>query len=220
MMKMRKLFLIAAVVTLIYACEKKQAKTVVIGNQEWMTENLNVVTFRNGDPIPQAATDEEWKNASANKQPAWCYYNNDSANGEKYGKLYNWYAVNDPRGMAPEGWRVPKNSEWNELTAILGGITQAGRKMKSSDGWKENGNGKNNSGFSALPGGSRSSSGNFEELGNITLAGYNGYWWSSTIDNENTSKAWFCGLYYTDDGVVVSSGIDKGEGLSVRCLKN
>ena len=90
------------------------AQTVTIGTQVWMTKNLDVATFRNGDPIPEAKSNEEWEKAGENKQPAWCYYDNDPANGAKYGKLYNWYAVNDPRGLAPEGWHVPSIDEWDE----------------------------------------------------------------------------------------------------------
>jgi uncharacterized protein (TIGR02145 family) len=107
------------------------AQTVTIGNQVWMTKNLHVSTFRNGDPIPQAKTDAEWKLASENSQPAWCYYENDLSNGEKYGILYNWYAVNDPRGLAPEGFHIPSSSELVELSNFLG--YNAGHKMKSSD---------------------------------------------------------------------------------------
>jgi uncharacterized protein (TIGR02145 family) len=107
------------------------SQTVTIGTQEWTTKNLDVSTFRNGDPIPEAKTDEEWKRAGELKQPAWCYYDNDSANGEKYGKLYNWYAVNDARGMAPSGYHVPTDVEWKVLADFLGGRSDAGGKMKS-----------------------------------------------------------------------------------------
>lgn len=85
-------------------------KTVTIGNQVWMAENLNVDKFRNGDLILQAKTEEEWKKAGENKHPAWCYFDNDTANDAKYGKLYNWYAVNDPRGLAPAGWHIPTDA--------------------------------------------------------------------------------------------------------------
>ena len=104
---------------------------VTIGSQVWMTENLNVDKFRNGDPIPEAKTYEEWKKAGENKQPAWCNYKNDPANGEKYGKLYNWFAVNDPRGLAPKGCHIPSDKEWTVLTDFLGGNKVAGTKMKS-----------------------------------------------------------------------------------------
>lgn len=111
------------------------AQTVTIGTQVWMTKNLDVATFRNGDPIPQAKTNEEWDRAALNKQPTWCYYNNDPANGAKYGKLYNWYAVNDSRGLAPVGYHIPSDAEWTKLTDFLGGKRVAGTKMKSKSGW-------------------------------------------------------------------------------------
>jgi len=99
---------------------KSGFKTVEIGEQVWMAENLNVSTFRNGDPIPQARTQEEWKKAGENKQAAWCYYDNNPANGKKYGKLYNYYATSDPRGLAPNGWHIPTDSEWKTLIKYLG----------------------------------------------------------------------------------------------------
>ena len=105
------------------------SQTVTIGTQVWMTKNLDVSTFRNGDPIPEVKTQEEWEEAGKNKQPAWCYYDNDPKNGEKYGKLYNWYAVNDPRGLAPTGWHVPTDAEWRTLTVYLG--SYEGTKLKS-----------------------------------------------------------------------------------------
>jgi uncharacterized protein (TIGR02145 family) len=111
------------------------AQTITIGTQVWMTKNLDVATFRNGDPIPQAKTNEEWTKAGENKQPAWCYYENDPANGAKYGKLYNWYAVNDSRGLAPVGYHIPSDAEWTKLTDFLGGIGVAGAEMKSKSGW-------------------------------------------------------------------------------------
>ncbi len=105
------------------------SQTVTIGTQVWMTKNLDVATFRNGDPIPEAKTNGEWEAAGHNEQPAWCYYDNDPANGAKYGKLYNWYAVNDSRGLAPSGYHVPTDQEWIILTRFLG--SDAGTKMKS-----------------------------------------------------------------------------------------
>lgn len=104
------------------------SQTVTIGTQVWMTKNLDVSTFRNGDPIPEAKTKEEWKKAGENKQPAWCYYDNNSANGAQYGKLYNWYAVNDSRGLAPVGYHIPSDAEWTILVDFLG--DEAGNKMK------------------------------------------------------------------------------------------
>jgi len=170
---------------------------VTIGKQVWMSENLNVDKFRNGDPIPEAKTDEEWEKAGENKQPAWCYYDNDPANGAKYGKLYNWYAVNDPRGLAPEGWKIPSDEDWTRLTDFLGGESVAGKKMKSTEFWADNdgesGNGTNESGFSGLPGGGRDNNGTFNGIGKY------GYWWSST--EFDTYDAWARYLDYVN-GVV------------------
>lgn len=112
-------------------------KSVTIGTQVWMKENLNVSTFRNGDPIPEAKTAEEWKAAGEAKQPAWCYYDNDPKNGAKYGKLYNWYAVNDPRGIAPVGWHVPNNSEWDNYKNYFNNFYNGELdEKKSKSGWK------------------------------------------------------------------------------------
>jgi len=94
-------------------------KKIKIGDQIWADRNLNVNHFRNGEPIPQAISNEEWIEAGDNKQPAWCHYDNDPENGKKYGKLYNWYAVNDPRGLAPEGWEVPTDDEWKILEGTI-----------------------------------------------------------------------------------------------------
>ena len=110
-------------------------KQVKIGTQTWMGQNLNVDRFRNGDPIPEAKTNEEWQKAIENQQPAWCYYGNSVANGVKYGKLYNWFAVNDSRGLAPSGWHVPTRDEWFVLINYLGGYKVAGTKLKSTSGY-------------------------------------------------------------------------------------
>ena len=113
-----------------------QFAEVTIGHQVWMIKNLNVDKFRNGDPIPQAKTDAEWEAADKNREPAWCYQNNDPANGVKYGKLYNWYAVNDSRGLAPAGYHIPSKAEWTQLTDFLASFFEASSKMKSTSGWK------------------------------------------------------------------------------------
>lgn len=112
------------------SCGGEAHDSVTIGRQKWMTKNLNVDKFRNGDPIPEARTYREWVEAAEDEMPAWCYYDNDTANGEKYGKLYNWYAVSDPRGIAPEGWHVPSKAEWKMLTDYLCGDLQAELKMR------------------------------------------------------------------------------------------
>jgi len=187
------------------------SQTVTIGTQVWMTKNLDVLTFRNGDPIPEAKTAKKWKKAGKNKQPAWCYYNNDRVNGAKYGKLYNYYAVIDSRGLAPVGYHIPSDEEWIKLTDFLGGFEKAGTKMKSVNGWYDNGNGTKESGFSGLPGGGRYGSGAF-----LFVGGY-GSWWSST--EGATSSAWLRDLGYYDGGVF-RYGYNKGGGFSVRCLRD
>ena len=188
------------------------SKEVTIGKQVWMTQNLNVDKFRNGDPIPEAKTDEEWRKAGENGEPAWSYYNNNPDNGDRYGKLYNWYAVNDPRGLAPEGWKIPSDEEWSRLEDFLGDISVAGTKMKSTDFWADNEcNGTNESGFSGLPGGLRYTNGPF---GNV---GENGIWWSST--ETNSSSAWTRDLNGYD-GFVGRDDIGKELGFSVRCLRD
>ena len=217
-------------------------KTVKIGTQTWMSTNLNVSTFRNGDVIPQATSDAEWEAAGKNKQPAWCYYDNDAKNGTKYGKLYNWYAVNDPRGLAPAGYHVPTDAEWTTLEDYLG--DDAGKKMKSTTGWASygckkceggsaefkkictackgtqtnssvpfSGNGTNSIGFSGLPGGNRFNDGTFSFQGN------GGYWWSAS--ENGTANAYSCELYYGLDYLTRSYYLNsKEKGFSVRCLRD
>jgi uncharacterized protein (TIGR02145 family) len=119
----------------------KEIKEVKIGNQIWMAENLNIDQFRNGDSISEAKTAEEWLNAVKEGKPAWCYYNNSSANGLKYGKLYNIYAVTDSRGLAPVGYHIPDDDEWYSLKRTLDSNDyifgkKAIKKLKSTTGWK------------------------------------------------------------------------------------
>ncbi len=191
--------------------ESASAKEVTIGQQVWMTENLNVSTFRNGDPITEVKNDEEWNIADDKGEPAWCYYDNNAANGTKYGKLYNWYAVNDSRGLAPQGYHIPTDAEWTKLTDYLGGEDIAGKKMKCSSGWINNGNGTNSSGFSGLPGGFRNFSGEFYSIGKF------GCWWSSTELFLYGAR----GLYLSSRiGNVIKDYSIKAEGLSVRCLRD
>lgn len=189
----------------------KRNESIRIGNQEWMGNNLNMDVFRNGDKISEAKSPEEWEKAAKNQQPAWCYFENDPANGPKYGKLYNWYAVIDSRGLAPAGWHIPNDVEWTNLTSSLGDEKTAGKKMKSTFGWKENGNGTNESGFAGLPGGSRNFFGLFLASGNY------GYWWSSTPHDAKFARTRY--LNNTSNMVFRSHGI-RGIGLSVRCIKD
>jgi uncharacterized protein (TIGR02145 family) len=188
-----------------------QVKSIRIDKLEWMTENLNVSIFRNGDTIPEARTNEEWTTAGKEGKPAWCYYENNVENGVKFGKLYNWYAVTDSRGLSPEGWHVSSDAEWRETTDFLGGEDAAGTKMKSNMGWDREGNGTNESGFSGLPGGCRDLNGKFCSMGTI------GFWWS-TKEYDN-ALAWYRCIdkspYY-----VYRTNYYKQNGLSVRCIKD
>lgn len=205
---MKKLSLLIVQIILIASIGYSQS--ITIGKQVWMTKNLDVDKFQNGDPIPQAKTEEEWKNALKNKQPAWCYYDNNNSISSKYGKLYNWFAVNDPRGLAPKGWHVPTALEWTELVTYLGNQSIAGKKMKSKDGWPNNCNGTNESGFTGYPGGYRDNKGIF--IG----SGKRAQWWSSTKGFE---AAHSIDIDFFN-AITRNIGTDWGNGLSVRCLKN
>ncbi|MFM7709517.1 MAG: fibrobacter succinogenes major paralogous domain-containing protein [Ferruginibacter sp.] len=206
---------------------------VKIGKQIWMLQNLQVDTFRNGDIIPWAQSNEEWIKAGKNKQPAWCYYASrrylgDSStladNGLRFGKLYNWYAVNDPRGLAPLGWHVPTKAEWSILVSHLGGTRKAAIRMRHKNDWREDDKGTNRSGFTALPGGFRTDS-SFYAKGN------SGYWWTTTEEPEtgtNTRPAnviidfyRLTEQYYVDFGTGGrNTHLRYEDGLSVRCLKD
>ncbi len=179
---------------------------VTIGTQAWTSKNLDVATYRNGDVIPQVKEASAWASLTTG---AWCYYDNDASNGPKYGKLYNWYAVNDPRGLAPKGFHIPSDAEWTVLTDYLGGAAAVGTKMKSSSGWYENGNGTNSSGFAGFPGGARDDDGTFGNIGRI------GFWWSASEDNSY--NAWYRYLY-GNNGDVYRFNYYKQNAFSVRCL--
>jgi uncharacterized protein (TIGR02145 family) len=185
--------------------------TIVIGTQHWMEKNLDVVTYRNGDVIPQVTDPSAWESLTTG---AWCYYNNDVANGAIYGKLYNWYAVNDSRGLAPIGWHIPTDAEWTILKDKLGGAAIAGGKMKTTGTtrWNTpNTDATNESGFSGLPGGYRKFYGNSYDIG------VKGYWWCSTEYDSN--NAWSRFLYF-GNGTDNRNDFDKRNGFSVRCIRD
>jgi uncharacterized protein (TIGR02145 family) len=182
---------------------------VKIGTQIWATKNLDADRFRNGDPVPEAKTKEEWLAALSSKKPAWCYYDFKRANGAKYGRLYNWYAVKDARGLAPTGWHVPTDNEWESLVYYLGENT-AGEKMKSTSGWNANSNGTNECHFNALAASCITSQASFHEEGKA------GYWWSATP--HVTGHAGYG--YQIEAHGPVGSDVYDGYGLSVRCVKD
>lgn len=199
---------------------KPQYDSVKIGNQEWMTRNLDVDRFMNGDLIPHVESDEEWVKAGENGRSAWCYYDNNPENGKKYGKLYNWFAVKDPRGLAPEGYHVPSDEEWTSLVEFLGKDI-AGYKMKSYNGWDDwmddygeikNGNGDDSFGFNALPGGTRGINGSFR---NVSI---NAFFWSATQLGRDI--AWRRGMNGSEEVSRHYYFGSKSSGASVRCLRN
>lgn len=197
--------------------------TVTIGTQVWMVENLKTTEYRNGDPIPVVTDNILWGNHNSG---SCCDYNNDKNNSTTYGKLYNWYAVHDSRNIAPEGWHVPSDAEWTELTEYLskngygyqGSGNDIPKSMASTSGWKKyaipgsaghDQESNNSSGFTALPGGYRYGDGSFSNIG------YGNSWWSSTF--SNTIGAWYRSMYYSY--VEVSrSDYSKSSGFSVRCV--
>lgn len=199
----------------IYNASGEIVSPVKIGNQIWMNRNLDVSTFRNGDAITQATTQEEWKRLSDDEQkPAWCYYAFDTENGKKYGKLYNWFAVNDSRGLAPLGWHIPSKNEFNILIDFAGGDKIAGRKLRSKYGWTNNKNGTDDFGFNLLPGGEMGvyKVHNNNMYGNI---GKNANLWTSS--NEGQYNAY---KVQENDTYFYVKDYSKSEGYSVRLIKD
>ena len=196
----------------------QEIEEVKIGNQIWMTKNLNVETFSNGDAIIEAKTVDEWKQAFRNKIPAWCYYNNDPANGKEFGKLYNEIAITDPRGLAPKGWRIPGMQDWLILREFLGGRKLAGEKMKSEEGWARSGNGNNESGFNAKPSGLRTFPMIISNRGFMSK-GFVSYWWSSHKD-KRTKEFWVVSLSARDNHFFSTFDTYGLDGYAVRCIKN
>jgi uncharacterized protein (TIGR02145 family) len=207
-------------------------KTIKIGTQTWMAENLKVFKYRNGDFIGQVYSDgirtngQIWEYLNNQLIGALCLYEDKPSNEITYGLLYNWYAVSDPRGLAPEGWHIPTKEEWITLSEYLGGDNLAGGQLKATTLWASPNTGAtNSSGFRALPGGSR----NNHYIPRLTdgvgvFSGLltNGYWWSSTSIDEKNAE--FVGLSYYDDKFSIDAFTDfysdKGYGLSIRCIKD
>ena len=192
--------------------------TVQIGDQCWFAENLRTTTYLNGDAIPQNLSDGDWFSTTSG---AMAIYNDDLMAQTASGGLYNWYAVDDARGLCPSGWHVPTDGEWMTMEMALGMSeadanstgwrgTDQGTQMKTTYGWYDDGNGTNSSGFSGLPGGYRYFNGSFYD------AGYYGLWWSSSPDG---SFAWFRDLNYFDDDIFRSNN-DRRSGFSVRCVRD
>ena len=212
--------------------EGNSYNTVEIGTQIWTKENLNVSRYRNGDPILQVANINEWNSLTTG---AWCYYKNEESNGVIYGKLYNWYAINDPRGIAPEGWHIPSTNEWILLKDFLitNGFnydqTTTGNKiaksLASKNLWAQNkglegfsGNNpvlgdigfgllsNNTTNFTALPAGERDGTGS------------NANWWSSTSVSSTNAVGYR--LEFNSSSLILLNNKSKRAGFSIRLVKN
>lgn len=186
-------------------------KTVTIGKQVWMAENLRTTRYRNGDPIPNITGRIQWTSLC---EGAYCNYNNNDSNAVTYGRLYNWYAVNDSRNIAPEGWHVPTDKDFIELIKFLGGDSIAGGRLKETGTvhWQASNTGANNhTGFKALPAGYRN-----DHTGNFYLLKNNAMFWTAT---ENDTTVWIRLLNSTDAGAFRNYA-EKRTGMSVRCIKD
>ena len=197
--------------------------TIQIGTQVWMAENLRTTRYRNGDPIPNVTDKGKWGGLSSG---AWCHYENDPKHEVPYGKLYNWYTVNDPRKVCPAGWHLPTDGEWQQMEAALGvpaselgrkefrGAAQnVGGKMKTTTLWESPKlSTTNSSGFSGLPGGSR-----YSNNGYFYYLGHGGYWWSAS--HSGAENAWRRYLNDLNAGVN-RSYYAKRNGFCVRCVRD
>jgi uncharacterized protein (TIGR02145 family) len=191
-------------------------KTMVVGNQIWMNQNLNVDRFQNGDLIPEVKNDMEWKKAGEQGRPAWCYYKNDPNNGVKYGKLYNWFAVNDKRGLAPKGWHIASSWDWSELIENLGGkeVSDEMSQMRYLNFTSID--------FNLVTGGSRNSNGDgkFDSPKEFDL------WWNSASysgETGNNAFARFLKIIESDNvkyNANVYFFVSEDGGMSVRCIKD
>lgn len=198
-------------------------QAIAIGSQQWLSSNLNVSKFRNGDTIPECKNYQDWTTACMNGKPAFCYCSYNSKNGVKYAKLYNWYAVIDERGLAPTGWRTPNTIDLNRLCKYLGGEQSAGYLLKSTSGWspytwdyggsnkgETNGNGNDSLGFNAKPAGYYHNVDGFIMLGKWT-----GFWLNDPGGYKEGK-----GFYLSNGNKnVLYSNFSVYSALSVRCIK-
>ena len=215
---MKHTLLMITALMLVVGCSKNTVtdiddntyKTVQIGDQIWMAENLKVTHYRNGDPIPTGHSDSVWISLSTG---AYAVYDGNESNADTYGYLYNWYAVNDSRNLAPEGWHVPTGDEWRTLVDYLGGKDVAGGKLKEvgTTYWSEAG-GTDESKFHARGAGTRSS-----YNGAYEYRTYLNWLWSS--EEYSSSNGWYFEIYYATP-YTTDSQMDKQNGMSIRCVKD
>ena len=188
-----------------------QYTTITINGKEWFKENLKTTKYATGTDILNVTENASWFNLVSG-QGAWANYANDGSNDAIYGKLYNWYAVTDVKGLCPTGWHVATDSDWTSLTVNYGLDAAAGNELKSTTLWTIGNANTNISGFGALPGGGRSPGG-FGDINN------KGFWWTSTPDPSDTDKAYVRSMQYNFDTVLRNTESNK-YGFSVRCVKN
>ncbi len=187
---------------------------VRIGGHCWTVENLRTTKYRNGTSIYEEQSDAGWEDIfiSGVETPAWCYYDGEPAYDATYGKLYNWYAVDDSRGLAPEGWHVATNAEYLDMISALGGLSVAGGKMKGLLDWfAPNTGADNSSGFSAAPGGLRWEDGHFSDQT------FQAFFW--TDDFATTDNGRYINLFY-NTASVLPDVCNKSLGFSVRCVRD
>lgn len=229
---MKQLIFVVSMIQLLTACSKETAKddrikdadgnvytTVTIGTQVWLVENLKTTKFRNGDPIPNLTVFSQWKTATA---AAYCNYENNTGYGDAEGRLYNWFAVNDSRGIAPPGFHVPSREEWQTLVTFLGGDNAAGGKLKEAgnSSWTApNTAATNESGFKAKAAGIRNTY-QFATQDFLHRGILGNFWSTTAITNpSNLISAWYMHLQY-DIAQGSVSFHEKTMGLSVRCVKD
>ena len=220
--------------------EKNNKSEIEIYGKIWMTKNLNTDQYQNGDAVILCQTEEEWQQANTKKIPASCYYNFDESLADHIGRLYNWYAVNDPRGLAPKGWKIPNSKDVKELYDISKDLFSAlvhnkskndASDLKSTLGWKEDKGGSNSLGFSIRPSGLKVFDSlniieydtyddcyDDSELEEICKTGFIGLGtlagiWSSTEESSKEASA----LIITEISRILV--FEKSDGLSVRCIK-
>ena len=197
--------------------------TVLIGDQCWFAENLQSENYKNGDAIPAGLSNTNWQTTTSGAVAIYgevsstCTENSPDGDAcdeawslNEYGRLYNWYAVDDARGLCPSGWHIPTDAEWTVMTDFLGGESVAGGQMKTTNGWHNDGNGTDSSGFSGLPGGYR-----YGSIGDFGSAGLYGYWWGSS---PYLSSAWGRRLSYPGE-TVWRDVYSLRSGFSVRCIR-
>ena len=204
--------------------------TIIIGNQEWMAENLKVTHYADGSPIPHVTVDSLWvalPDNNTDNARAYCWYNNDKATYKNlYGALYTYAAAtngdnsgNNVQGVCPTGWRLPNDADWNELVDAVGGVDSAGVILKATSGWydwEDNpSNGTDDIGFSALPGGYRFIA--FSYLDPFYSEGFSGSWWSATEGGDTHARHRYMD---GDNAEVFNSNVIKSSGFSVRCVRD